>query len=235
MIGVVIPVHNEEAHLAACLAAARRAACHPLLGGEAVEIVAVLDACTDDSAAIARAAGVTTLVVQCRCVGQVRAVGAEYLLSRGARWLAFSDADSLVSAGWLASQLSLRADVVCGTVEVADWSGTPDGAREEFLRRYFDMDGHRHIHGANLGLSARSYRQAGGFPPLPAHEDVALVRMLMEIGAHICWSALPRVITSARLRSRTEGGFADYLNALQPLCRLQREDDGIATGTPATA
>ena len=52
MIGVVIPVHNEEKLLAHCLDAVRRAAMDPLLDAEPVELVVVLDACADRSAAI---------------------------------------------------------------------------------------------------------------------------------------------------------------------------------------
>ena len=43
MIGVAIPVHNEEACLDACLAAVLRAARHPQLAGEAVLVCVVLD------------------------------------------------------------------------------------------------------------------------------------------------------------------------------------------------
>lgn len=50
MIGVVIPVHNEEAHLGACLEAIRCAAAHPRLGGEPVRVQVVLDSCSDASA-----------------------------------------------------------------------------------------------------------------------------------------------------------------------------------------
>ena len=49
MIGVVVPVHDEEACLGACLDALRAAATCPRLRGEAVCIVIVLDACRDES------------------------------------------------------------------------------------------------------------------------------------------------------------------------------------------
>ncbi len=52
MIGVLIPVHNEQALLPDCLDAALIAARHPGLQGEAVQILLVLDSCSDDSAAI---------------------------------------------------------------------------------------------------------------------------------------------------------------------------------------
>lgn len=217
MIGVVIPAHNEAAQLAGCLQAALCAAGHPGLEGEAVEILVVLDSCTDDTAAIAKACGVASIALDARNVGVARAAGASTLLEHGARWLAFTDADSRVSAQWLVDQLAQRADAVCGTVQVDDWSDHGELAsalRAHFLRTYFDQDGHSHIHGANLGVSAEAYRRAGGFPPLACSEDVALVAALRSSGAHIAWSCAPRVTTSARRHARAIGGFADTLLAV---------------------
>jgi glycosyltransferase involved in cell wall biosynthesis len=166
MIGIAIPVHNEEERLGACLRAALDAARHPRLRGEAVQIVAVLDSCDDHSAAVARDFGVDAIEIEARNVGIARAAGADRLLARGARWLAFTDADSRVAPDWLAAQLALRAQAVCGPVVVDDWTPHHERTRAAFYRAYMDADGHRHIHGANIGVSARAYRRAGGFPPL---------------------------------------------------------------------
>ncbi|MFC0399375.1 glycosyltransferase [Paraburkholderia rhizosphaerae] len=214
MIGVVIPVHNEATLLDACLSAACRAAAHPRLRGEAVGIVVVLDSCDDLSAALARSRGVDTLEIAARNVGIARAAGADWLLARGARWLAFTDADSRVAPDWLAAQLALGAQAVCGPVTVDDWTMHHERTRAAFYRTYMNADGHRHIHGANLGVSARAYRRAGGFPPLARCEDVALVDLLVAAGVRIAWSAAPRVITSARIDSRARGGFGDTLAEL---------------------
>jgi glycosyltransferase involved in cell wall biosynthesis len=213
MIGVVVPAHNEEALLPRSLGAILEASRHEALGGEPVRIVVVLDACTDGSAAIARAHGIDTLTVKARNVGLARAAGANLLLAAGARWLAFTDADSHVSAGWLVAQLAQKADAVCGSIMVDDWSEHPHSVREYFRKTYVDADGHRHVHGANLGVSADAYRRAGGFPPLQCREDVALVDRLIASGARIAWSAAPRVTTSARTSARASGGFADTLVA----------------------
>jgi glycosyltransferase involved in cell wall biosynthesis len=214
MIGIVIPAHNEEDCLPACLAAARSAAAHPALQGEAVEIVVVLDCCDDGSESIAIEHGVTMLCVSARNVGHARATGAEYLLEQGARWLAFTDADTVVSPDWLATQLSLQTDAVCGSIAVLDWSEHHGDVRLLFEAHYRDLDGHRHIHGANLGVSAEAYRKVGGIPHLAVSEDVALVEALERDGWRIAWSAAPRVVTSARRRSRASGGFADFLRGL---------------------
>jgi glycosyltransferase involved in cell wall biosynthesis len=214
MIGIVIPAHNEDELLGACLRAALDAARHPRLRGEAVQIVAVLDSCDDDSAAVARELGVETIEIEARNVGIARAAGADRLLARGARWLAFTDADSRVAPDWLAAQLALRAQAVCGPVTVDDWTPHHERTRAAFYRAYMDADGHRHIHGANIGVSARAYRRAGGFPPLACSEDVALVDLLVAAGVRIAWSAAPRVVTSARVDARVRGGFGDTLAAL---------------------
>lgn len=211
MIGIVIPAHNEEALLGDCLIAARAAATHPALLAEPVRIVVVLDACTDESADIAAAHRVDTVCIDAMNVGRARAEGASTLLAAGARWLAFTDADSQVAPDWLHAQLALRADAVCGTVEVADWRHHPQQVWEKFRQEYCDRDGHRHIHGANFGISAQAYLGCGGFQPLSCHEDVELVRSLEAIGASIAWSASPRVTTSARSDARAAGGFGDTL------------------------
>lgn len=217
MIGIVVPAHNEESDIGETVAALRLAAAHPALHGERAEVLVVLDSCLDATGAIARLGGARTLAVDARNVGRARAAGADRLLSEGARWLAFTDADTRVSPEWLVRQLELGADAVCGSIGVDDWSmhGTyADALRGHFARTYTDADGHRHIHGANLGVSAEAYVRAGGFPALACSEDVALVEALQATGARIAWSAAPRVSTSARHDARARGGFGDTLLAV---------------------
>ena len=226
MIGVAIPAHNEEACLGACLGAVLRAAQHPELAAEVVLVCVVLDACDDRSSDIVRELQPSFALAGCRLdyieiaarqVGSARAAGALHLIAGGARWLAFTDADTRVSPQWLAAQMALGAEVVCGSVAVDDWSPHADKAvllREHFARTYHDREDHRHIHGANLGVCALAYQAAGGFPAVACHEDVLLVRALELSGARFAWSALPRVFTSARLDARARGGFGDTLLAV---------------------
>jgi len=215
MIGIAIPAHNEVGLLARCLRAASTAAArHHAHSGEPVKIVVVLDACTDGSDAICAAFDVDTLAIHARNVGIARSRGAAHLLDASARWLAFTDADSAVAPDWLDEQLALGADAVCGPVDVDDWSAHPPHARDAFSRAYATADGHRHVHGANFGVSASAYRLAGGFEPLECAEDVALVCSLLAAGARVAWSARPRVVTSGRRIARVRGGFADTLERL---------------------
>jgi len=227
MLGIVIPAHNEQRLIGDSVRAARAASLHPGLEGETVELLVVLDSCTDATGVVAAQGGAHTVSVKVRNVGVARAVGAEALLARGARWLAFTDADTMVSASWLVEQLAQNADAVCGSVGVDDWS--PHGLHAEllhahFLETYSDRDGHRHVHGANLGVSAEAYRRAGGFRHLACSEDVEFVAALEATGACIAWSAAPRVVTSARLDARAAGGFADaLLNAIAYRLALVQE------------
>lgn len=213
-VGVVVPVHDEQELLPACLASltvAARQIDAPVL------VVVALDACSDGSAAVAAAAGATTVALERRCVGAARRAGAAVALAAGAGWLASTDADSVVDPGWLLAQQRLAeggADAVCGVVAVTDWGEHHDGVRHRFAASYAPRDGHRHVHGASMGVSAAAYTTAGGWPPLPAHEDVALVEALQGLDAVIAWSAGVRVVTSARRQGRTRGGFADHLVSL---------------------
>lgn len=118
MIGVVIPAHNEEHHTAACLTSVLFAAEHPALAGEPVSVVVVLDDCSDQTEQIVSAHGVSRIEVSFQNVGKARATGADYMLAAGAKWLAFTDADTVGPHDWLARQIELKADAVCGTVEV---------------------------------------------------------------------------------------------------------------------
>jgi glycosyltransferase involved in cell wall biosynthesis len=211
VIAVIVPAHNEEARIGACLASIRIAARCPRLQGEPVLMVVVLDDCSDATGSIARSGGAETLREDARNVGRARAAGARHALEAGARWLAFTDADSVVAADWLSAQLAERSDAVCGTVQVDDWGARHAGTRERFDAAYVDACGHRHVHGANLGVTAGAYERAGGFPHLVTSEDVALVKALLESGARVAWSALPRVVTSARSCFRAPGGFGETI------------------------
>lgn len=217
MIGIVVVAHNEEALLGACLAAIGRAQRASLLRGQPSTVVVVLDACTDGSARIAAAHDCHVVAIEARSVGAARAAGARQALALGAHWLAFTDADSLPAADWLCSQVGLAHDAVCGCVTVDDWSAHGDELATRYAGRYEDRDGHRHVHGANLGVCAEVYRAVGGFTALRTGEDVDLVRRIEDAGYRIAWSARPRVVTSARVEGRAPEGFAAYLQALKGL------------------
>lgn len=223
----MIPAHNERAKLPACLRAVLTAAlCAPV----PVVIVVVLDASDDDSAALAGQYGpdVHFVRVDARNVGAARAVGFGYARSLFTDddecWYATTDADSRVDPGWLVHQLGLGADMVLGVVRVADWRQHSAGVADRFAETYFaetykagtpDRDGdHEHIHGANMGFSARAYWRIGGFRALSSGEDVDLVERFTAAGYTIHRDTELSVVTSARTRARAPRGFAHYLRQL---------------------
>ncbi|MFG1928397.1 glycosyltransferase [Cryptosporangium sp. NPDC048952] len=232
-IAVVVPAHDEEQLLPACLDALREAARHAPLP---VDVLVVLDSCRDDTAKIATDAGVDTLAVTARNVGAARAAGAAAMLTgaRGSRtpgtradaaqadgaWLACTDADTRVGPDWFSQQIRLAeagADVVTGIVVVDDWSDWPDNTASAFrdaYRKGVRNGQHGHVHGANLGLTGTAYHRAGGFRPVPVGEDQALVRAATDAGLRVVRSTEVRVVTSARPRARAPEGFSAYLHAL---------------------
>ncbi|WP_110603251.1 glycosyltransferase [Salinicola lusitanus] len=215
MIGIVVPAHDEEETLGACIASLQVAAAHPALQSEPVRIVIVLDACRDGSAAIARQAGVARLEVAFTNVGRARHHGASWAIDQGARWLAFTDADTVVEADWLARQIASAADVVCGSVHLLDWATLSTELRRRYLSHRRSVTAGRHIHGANLGVSVAAYLAVGGFSPLTADEDVALVEALRQRGFTVDWLQEMRVKTSSRRKGRAPGGLGALLESLE--------------------
>jgi glycosyltransferase involved in cell wall biosynthesis len=231
-VGVVVPAHDEEELLPACLAALCQAVATVTAErpGLRVRIVVAADACTDDTAAVARRAGALVVPLNFKNVGTARASGLNELLRPGAAawggrppaperlWLATTDADSMVPARWLADQLQLAAagwEAVVGTVAVGDWTGHADRTVREFTRRYGSwQDWHPHVHGANLGFTARAYAAVGGFPALRTGEDRALVGALQARGYRVLRSAAAPVATSSRVRYRAPAGFGHDLTTL---------------------
>lgn len=229
-MAVIIPAHNEEERLGRCLDSVRAAMDHLARSCPQVRAMAIVvaDSCTDRTASIARqqigADGrIGLLEAGLRNVGASRAAGVRHALgSIGAGidpraiWLASTDADTCVAEHWLTRFADLHAqgaDAVAGTVE-------PDRAELAghlftlWQQDYQPVEGHPHIHGANLGVSAAAYQAVGGFPPLPAREDVALVHALRQAGCRVEATAQLQAKTSGRLRGRLREGFADYLAGL---------------------
>lgn len=228
-VGVVVPARDEEQLLPRCLDALEVAIAR--LTDERrlpVSTVLVLDRCADATQAVAAARPwVTTVSVDAGRVGVARAAGcAAVMLDHGgerpdALWLASTDADSQVPADWLTRQIELAdggAEVVLGTVTVDDWSDHPAAVARQWQSSYDASDGHPHVHGANVGCRADRYLEAGGFVALTCDEDVTLVTDLADLTdlagrAIVSTGAIP-VVTSARPKSRVNGGFATFLARL---------------------
>ena len=232
--GVVVPAHNEESLLPACLRALRRAAGTVSVP---VHLLVIADACTDRTVAAAQAGGARVTGIGARNVGAARAAGMAELLrltagtDPAAVWLATTDADSVVPPHWLQRQLRYASqgwDVVLGTVSVADWHGYPAHVPAAFEARYDFGDGpHPHVHGANLGIRASAYFAAGGFRPLRTAEDHALLAAVTETGCPVLQASDITVQTSARRLARAPAGFSHVLRILAG----QQGVAGPATGS----
>lgn len=217
---VVVPAHNEVAHLPACLRALTTAA---LCLSVPVSTIVVLDSSDDGSDALAGAFGpdVHFVTVDAGNVGATRAAGFDYARTLHGDdqvsriWYATTDADSIVDADWLVRMLAAEADMVLGVVRVPKWRNFSPEVARRYLRGYRSGGpGHTHIHGANMGFRADAYWQVGGFRALRTGEDVELVERFEAAGMSICRDRHLSVVTSDRKEGRAPGGFAQHLRSL---------------------
>ena len=218
---VIVPACNEQALIDDCLDAVGGAVDHlhktrPTI---VVETLVVLDACDDQTAARVLAhPDVGAISCNLKCVGAARALAVAHVLDRSSGpdrvWIANTDADSRVPRDWLTMMLDFAdddVDLVLGTVLPDD---LPASLLDRWLQRHRLIEGHPHVHGANLGIRADTYLEIGGFSPLAVGEDAALAQHAATAGASIVRTAMLPVLTSARLRGRVTGGFASYLEAV---------------------
>lgn len=208
-IGVVIPARNEEDRIARCLESVSQAA---VLTPIPVSVIVVADGCLDNTARLAARAGAVVMEIDSSNVGTARAVGAAAAIAMGADWLANTDADSVVPADWLTSQLELAAegaDVTVGTVR-PDFTELTPAQCAAWIHSHRHGQALGHVHGANLGVRVQHYLRCGGYRPLPEHEDNDLVHRLATVCA-VVETPRGQVVTSGRLVGRTGGGYARYL------------------------
>ena len=221
---VVVPAHDEEALLPACLRSVSAAAerLHRERPGATVRVTVVADRCSDATVAVARRAGADVVEVAAGCVGRARSAGVRRAAQLAGRlpadrvWLAGTDADTVVPQHWLTRQLALAGAglaMVVGTVR-PDHRDLDVVALRAWHEAHTLSAGHPYVHGANLGLTLAAAQQVGGFPPVHVGEDVLLVDAVRRSGLPWCATATTQVVTSARRRGRVAGGFADYLHAL---------------------
>src|SRR5690554_650535 len=119
---VIIPISNEERHIARTLASVRTAAEH---AGFAWELLVVDNGSTDASSQLAREAGARVLDGAGLGIGTLRNLGAR---SAQGQWLAFLDADMDMPADWFILGRNIfeqdRADVFaleCAAPAEAPW------------------------------------------------------------------------------------------------------------------
>ena len=219
--GIVVPARNESGHIERCLLSVNRA----ILESQArCSIVVVDDRSTDQTGEIARQMmegrpGASVISPGPINVGNARALGVNFLAQDAAarpRWIVSTDADSEVPADWLTrlrTHDEAGFDAVAGIVAIKGHRSLKD-AFEARYRRGITADGHSHVHGANLAIRLDVYDQVGGFMPVPCGEDQDLWNRVKLAGFRTVSDTALVVTTSARLRSRTRGGFATDLRSI---------------------
>ena len=197
---VIIPARNE-AHTIARLIQAVLEQAPPDWN---VEVLLVDDGSTDDTAAVARAAGARVLELGDRAGGGNPAVGR----NRGARAavgdpLIFLDADCLPAPGWLGR---LVAGHQAGAAVVGGSLDLPAGL--SFMARCDYYCGWYHVHSrrpggevpnhppGNLSVRRDAFAQTSGFteqqPVAYAHEELGWQSAVLDRGGHIVFD--PRAI-----------------------------------------
>lgn len=239
-ICVIVPAHNEEHLLPASLRSIRIALdyARAVLAIETEQpssscvteavpgtvtrlqahLVVVADRCSDRTSEVAAHWADQVVISTSGSPGAARALGLQQCLGEvGAdAWLMCTDADSVVPREWILEHLKHRwsgADVLAGTVSVADWTGRSRHLRTRYERTYQERTDH--VHGANLGFSRETYVQIGGFAAVPAGEDQDLVDRIRAGGFRVDHCSASPVNTSSRRKGRSNAGFADYLNDLE--------------------
>jgi GT2 family glycosyltransferase len=239
---VCIPARNEEAVIGACLAALDLAARHD--DRHDVTALVLVNNSDDDTAGVARrlvASSMRVLVIEAVLpqdeshAGGARraAMNAALELSDDTTVLMSTDADSLVAADWISTnlgELSRGVDAVAGmiafdaqtrarlrpmlTCRAAEWALADRHARLGTLidpRPHDPWPTHIWAWGASLAITARAYAQVGGVPCVALCEDRALAAKIEAHDLKLRHSHAPVVFTSAREAGRAPGGFADLI------------------------
>lgn len=234
----VIPAHDEEDLIAACLEAFVG---QVEVAPEDFEVILVLDHCTDATEAHARAVSemhpqlcLFLLHSPKRGAGATRRWGMDTAcrrlleVGRPSGLIASTDADSIVAPDWMKAQLDaieLGARALGGRIELSQegLAQLPPAAvawrerqhRSRHLRMLAGLEAeervaieHPQFSGASMGVTAEVYREVGGLDPKGALEDEAFERTLARHGIPIVRSLDIRVTTSARTNGRALRGLA---------------------------
>lgn len=209
MISVIIPTLNAERTLAHSLAALVPA----VVAGIVQEAIVVDGGSTDETCAIAEAAG-THLIEAPRGRGSQLEAGAS--LARG-DWLLFLHADTVLEPGWAEEARSFMERIESGRRHQAAASFRfaldDDGLMPSLAEWLVGLRCHLlalPYGDQGLLISRHLYNRLGGFRPLPLMEDVDLVRRLKRSELVMLKS---HAVTSGE-RYRREGYLARSLRNL---------------------
>jgi GT2 family glycosyltransferase len=238
---VAIPVRNEEARIAPCLAALVGQA-----GVQADHIVLLVNNTTDETVRAARTVPIpaeTSLHIVQRTLAprHANAGHARRLAMKSAARLAgprgillTTDADGRADPDWLEANLQAiadGADAVAGWVDLdpAEWSDIPMSLHEADARECaydavcdeidarLDPDAadpwprHTQASGASIAVRAAAFHGVGGIPDVPHAEDRGFIAALRLADARIRHAPGCHVVVSGRIHGRAAGGMADTI------------------------
>ncbi|MFE3148994.1 glycosyltransferase [Streptomyces sp. NPDC059218] len=219
-IWAVVPAYNEEAGIAATLAALAAQA------DTGFVLVVVDNASTDATARIVRRFAATSpfpvhlVREEERGTGAAADTGFRYAVAHGAELLVRTDADCLPSADWIAAargEFARGTEMACGR-SLPRHDEDPSFAERHLLPAIVRVTAlygryraeHRHprfrapyvlCHGHNLAITAALYLRCGGTPRTPLEgppEDVVLLNRAREHSGRIARSEQMVVHTSLR-------------------------------------
>ncbi len=202
-VSVVIPAHNEERYIGACLAHIRASAApHPC------EVIVVDNASTDRTAAIAREAGVRVVPEPQKGTNHARQRG---LLAATGDLVAFIDADVLLPREWFAAAVSafaahpeaVAASGPCEYYDLSPFNRWVTGRWNDAAHISGFLTGAQ-VMGGNVILRRQIFLDAGGFDTSRTFygDDVDTGKRLHGTGKVLFLPALTTQMSGRRLARR---------------------------------
>jgi glycosyltransferase involved in cell wall biosynthesis len=203
-VSVIVPAHNDRAHLARLLEALA-----PGLRAHSIEaeVIVVANGCTDGTEAYCDSMGVTCLTFAAGMPpGAARNVGARF--AKG-RWLAFLDADVLPLDAWFRAAARRVQDDDSGVAVGWPYLVPPNSPWLPLAWEKVRMAGGRlprYINAGNLLVSRALFERLGGFCDIRvAGEDADFCARVTAAGSRLCFD--PELQTHHFGEPATIGGF----------------------------
>lgn len=194
-ISLLVPAHNEAAVIAGTLAPLR-----PLAQTGEIEILVLPNACTDDTAGVARRTCPEARVIEIAAPGKTHALNIGTAAARGEAIVCL-DADLVLEAEALralaAPLLAGRADATCGRMQVDLTSAS--ALVRAFYKGWFLSPYHDHgKFGGVYALSAAAVAEIFPLPPVTA-DDEYISRQVPEARVAYCPDVTFTVFAPRRL------------------------------------
>lgn len=224
-VSVIVPVLDGERTIGDCLASLLRSEYRR----ERREILVVDNGSRDRTAAIVHDYPVTLLREPRRGAAAARNRG---VAASSGEILAFTDADCLVSAGWMREIAREFEDPAVGAVEGETVAYCPITPAERYMARSGSHSHQRrtlsplypYVPTANAAFRRDAFREIGGFDPRfrEAAEDIDFSWQFLA-RTNLMLRYNPRAIVFHRHRSTVTQFFAQHLRNGRGLARLQRK------------